>query len=79
MALTPDSLIRNPALDGIATTLFERLSGATADTMSVRQVDARRHVAGAMGAMGGHGNPAGSCVWFMVGLDMSVREWARQG
>ena len=74
------TLFRSAALDGIATTQFVRLGGATADTMSVRQVDARRRVAGAMDAMGGHGSPAGSCVWFVVGLEMSVREWAaRQG
>jgi hypothetical protein len=48
--------------------------------MSVRQVDARRRVNAALDALGGHDSPAGSCVWFVVGLEMSVREWAaRQG
>ena len=48
--------------------------------MSVRQIDARRRVARAMDALGGHGSPAGSAVWFVVGLEMSLREWsARQG
>jgi hypothetical protein len=70
------TLFRSAALDGIATTQFVRLGAATADTMSVRQVDARRRVARALDALGGHDSPAGSCVWFVVGLEMSVREWA---
>ncbi|MGK7864919.1 hypothetical protein [Falsiroseomonas sp. E2-1-a4] len=70
------TLFRSAALDGIATTQFVRISGVTADTMSGRQVDARRRVAKALDALGGHNSPAGSCVWFVVGLEMSVREWA---
>jgi hypothetical protein len=74
------TLFRSAALDGIATTQFVRLSGVSADTMSVRQIDARRRVARAIDALGGHGSPAGSAVWFVVGLEMSIREWsARQG
>ena len=74
------TLFRSAAIDSIATTQFVRLGAATADTMSVRQVDARRRVTRALDALGGHDSPAGSCVWFVVGLEMSVREWAaRQG
>ena len=74
------TLFRSAALDSIATTQFVRVGGATADTMSVRQIDARRRVGRAMDALGGHGSPAGSAVWFVVGLEMSIREWsARQG
>ena len=44
------------------------------------QVDARRRVGDALDALGGLGSPAGSCVWHVVGLQRSVREWAmRQG
>ena len=33
-----------------------------------------------MAAMGGISSPAGSCVWHVVGLQRSIREWAmRQG
>jgi hypothetical protein len=33
-----------------------------------------------MAALGGISSPAGSCVWQVVGLQRSVREWAiRQG
>jgi hypothetical protein len=48
--------------------------------LSERQVDARRWVHEAMAALGGLSSPAGSCVWHVVGLQRSVREWAmRQG
>ncbi len=74
------TLFRSAALDGIATSQLIRLAGATADPMSSRQIDARRRVAEALDALGGHDSPAGSCVWFVVGLEFSVREWAmRQG
>jgi hypothetical protein len=44
------------------------------------QVDARRRVGKALDALGGLGSPAGSCVWHVVGLQRSLREWAlRQG
>jgi hypothetical protein len=45
-----------------------------------RQLHARRRVHEAMQALGGICSPAGSCVWHVVGLQRSVREWAiRQG
>ena len=44
------------------------------------QVDARRRVGAALDALGGLGSPAGGCVWHVVGLQRSIREWAmRQG
>ena len=48
--------------------------------LSDRQIAARERVARADDALGGHGSPAGSCVWHVVGMQTSVREWAlRQG
>jgi hypothetical protein len=48
--------------------------------LNERQLDARRRVHAAMQALGGIGSPAGSCVWHVIGLQRSVREWAtRQG
>jgi hypothetical protein len=45
-----------------------------------RQLQARRRVHKAMAALGGISSPGGSCVWHVVGLQCSVREWAmRQG
>jgi hypothetical protein len=48
--------------------------------LSERLLHARRRVHEAMAALGGISSPAGSCVWHVVGLQRSVREWAlRQG
>jgi Domain of unknown function (DUF6456) len=48
--------------------------------LNERQLGARRRVYEAMQALGGISSPAGSCVWHVVGLQRSVREWAiRQG
>ena len=48
--------------------------------LNERSLDARRRVHEAMQALGGISSPAGSCVWHVVGLQRSVREWAiRQG
>jgi hypothetical protein len=47
---------------------------------SERQLHAKRRVHEAMQALGGLSSPAGSCIWHVVGLQRSVREWAmRQG
>jgi hypothetical protein len=48
--------------------------------LNERQLHARRRVHEAMQALGGLSSPAGSCVWHVVGLQRSVREWSlRQG
>jgi hypothetical protein len=48
--------------------------------LNERQLHGRRRVHEAMRALGGISSPAGSCVWHVVGLQRSVREWAmRQG
>jgi hypothetical protein len=48
--------------------------------LNERQLDARRRVHQALEALGGISSPAGSCVWHVVGLQRSVREWSmRQG
>jgi hypothetical protein len=48
--------------------------------LNERQLDARRQVHESLQALGGISSPAGSCVWHVVGLQRSVREWAiRQG
>lgn len=44
--------------------------------LNERQMHARRRVHEAMEALGGISSPAGSCVWHVVGLQRSVREWA---
>ena len=48
--------------------------------LNERQLDARRRVHKALSGAGRLSSPAGSCVWHVVGLQRSVREWAmRQG
>jgi hypothetical protein len=70
------TLFRSAAIDSMSTSQLIRLPGSTDDRLSDRQLDARRRVLNALDALGGHDSPAGSCVWFVVGLEMSVREWA---
>jgi hypothetical protein len=68
-------------LDPIRAMPLLRMPGAGHEPcLNERQVDARRRVHAAMQALGGITSPAGSCVWHVVGLQCSVREWAvRQG
>jgi hypothetical protein len=48
--------------------------------LNERQLHARRRVHDALQALGWLSSPAGSCVWHVLGLQRSVREWAiRQG
>ena len=67
--------------DAIRCMPLTRLSGGGGGAdLSDAQVDARRRMSSALDALGGLGSPAGSCVWHVVGLQRSVREWAmRQG
>lgn len=41
---------------------------------------ARRRINDALQALGGHGSPCGSCAWFIVGCELSIKDWAiREG
>jgi hypothetical protein len=68
-------------LDPLRALPILRVPGAGREPdLSERQLHARRRVHKAMAALGGISSPAGSCVWHVVGLQRSVREWAmRQG
>lgn len=71
---------RAAALDALRPMPLVRMPGGTGDTLTERQAAARAKVAAAIDALGGVDNAAGSCVWHVVGLECSVREWAmRQG
>ena len=70
------TLFHSAAIDNMATSQLIRLPSSTAGMISNRQLDARRRVTSALDALGGHDSPAGSSIWFVVGLEMSVREWA---
>src|SRR5512147_2644575 len=60
--------------------LVRLLGGSGPGDFTDAQVDARRRVGAALDALGGLGSPAGGCIWHVVGLQRSIREWAmRQG
>jgi hypothetical protein len=68
-------------LDPLRAIPILRVPGTGRDPeLNERQLDARRQVHEALQALGGINSPAGSCVWHVIGLQKSVREWAiRQG
>jgi hypothetical protein len=68
-------------LDPIRALPIQRVTGTGREPdLNERQLDARRRVHKALQALGGLSSPAGSCVWHVVRLQRSVREWAmRQG
>ena len=63
---------------GVASPKLDGLPGGTApgQMMVERNAGAARAVRDALDAVGGHGSPAGSALWFVAGLQMSVRDWA---
>lgn len=75
------NLFRGAALSDMRTSQLIRLPGGRAvDTLSERNVHARRKLADALDVLGGHDSAAGSCAWHVLGRECSVREWAmRQG
>ncbi len=71
---------RIAALDGMRTTQLLRIQGGGGDLLSERQAAARRRLAAALDLFGGADSAGGSCLWHVLGLECSVREWAlRQG
>ncbi|MFN8891590.1 MAG: hypothetical protein ACK5WA_04420 [Alphaproteobacteria bacterium] len=67
-------------LDGLRIMPLVRISGGGGNCITEKQISARDRVASAMEVLGGADSAAGSCVWHVVGLECSVREWAiRQG
>jgi len=74
------SAFRAAALDPLRAAPLLRVPAATGETLTERTAAARERVASAMDALGGPTSPAGSCVWHVVGCELSIREWAtRQG
>lgn len=67
--------------DPVICMALDRIPGSSsAADLTDAQVDARRRVGKAMAALGGFGSPAGDCIWYVVGLQRSIREWSmRQG
>ena len=70
------------SMPGVNLTVMARSPSRAHDVRDLtdNQVAARERVARALDALGGHGSPAGSCVWHVIGMQTSIREWAlRQG
>ena len=63
---------------GMVAARLDGMPGGTApgEMMVERNAGAARAVRQALDAVGGSGSPAGSALWFVAGLGMSVREWA---
>ena len=63
---------------GVASPKLDGLPGGTSpgEMMVERNAGAARAVRQALDAVGGNGSPAGSALWFVAGLGLSVRDWA---
>lgn len=55
-----------------------RLDGLPCGTApgEMRNASAARAVGDALEAVGGSGSPAGSALWYVAGLQMSIRDWS---
>ena len=71
---------RAAMLDGMRVSALVRVSGGSGDGLTERQAAARHRVADVLSLFGGTDTACGSCLWYVVGMECSVREWAgRQG
>ena len=62
--------VASPKLDGLP-------AGTTPGQMMVeKNAGAARAVRDALDAVGGNSSPAGSALWYVAGLQLSLREWA---
>jgi hypothetical protein len=67
---------RTAALDTLRAMPMVRVPSGNGGPITERQVGARREVAAALEALGGHNSAAGSCAWHVLGCGCSIREWA---
>ena len=63
---------------GVASPKLDGLPGGTApgQMMVEKNAGAARAVRDALDAVGGNSSPAGSALWYVAGLQLSLREWA---
>jgi hypothetical protein len=63
---------------GVASSRLDGLPYGTApgEMLIERNASAARAVRDALEAVGGSGSPAGSALWYVAGLQLSLREWA---
>ena len=67
---------RLAALDPLKARSLVWMPRTTGERITDRTLAARENVYRAMDALGGPSSPAGSCVWHVVGCELSIREWA---
>ncbi len=67
---------RCAAMDGMGTSKILRVARSSGDSLTDGVVRAREAVHEALAALGGMTSAAGSCAWFVLGLEASIREWA---
>lgn len=64
-------------LDPLRAASMLRVPGAAREPeVGHRQLAARRRVQESIAVLGGHDSPGGSCVWFVLGHRLSLRQWA---
>lgn len=65
---------------GVASPKLDGLPGGTApgQMMVEKNAGAARAVREVLDAVGGSGSPAGSALWYVAGLQMSIRDWAQR-
>ena len=63
---------------GVASPRLDGLPGGTApgQMMVEKNAGAARAVRDALDAVGGNSSPAGSALWYVAGLQMSIRDWS---
>lgn len=63
---------------GVASSRLDGLPAGTApgQMMIERNAGAARAVRDALEAVGGNSSPAGSALWYVAGLQMSIRDWS---
>lgn len=63
---------------GVASSRLDGLPGGTApgQMMVEKNAGAARAVRDALDTVGGSGSPAGSALWYVAGLQMSIRDWS---
>lgn len=67
---------RSAALDPLRAANLTRIPGSTGGDMTERGVAAKEHVWRAVCAVGGLASAGGACVWHVVGLEATLKEWA---
>ncbi len=65
---------------GVASPKLDGMPGGTApgQMMVEKNAGAARAVRDALDAVGGSSSPAGSALWYVAGLQMSIRDWAQR-